>query len=216
MTDRQPVKIKKRPRPGRSLTNANRNAILSLLLAVATIALYSPVIGYPFLVFDDHDYVTANFHIHRGLAWSTIKWAFKSTAAANWHPFTWLSHALDYQLFAMNAAGHHLDSVLLHAINAVLLFLLLWWVTKRTRPSLLVAALFALHPINVESVAWIAEERTSSARSSSPGHRRLRTLPAQARLAPISLGSGIIRRGPDGQAHGDHSALFCSCWITGR
>ena len=159
MTDRQPVKIKKRPRPGRSLTNANRNAILSLLLAVATIALYSPVIGYPFLVFDDHDYVTANFHIHRGLAWSTIKWAFKSTAAANWHPFTWLSHALDYQLFAMNAAGHHLDSVLLHAINAVLLFLLLWWVTKRTRPSLLVAALFALHPINVESVAWIAERK---------------------------------------------------------
>jgi tetratricopeptide (TPR) repeat protein len=108
---------------------------------------------------DDRDYVTANFHIHGGLAWSTIKWAFTSTAAANWHPLTWLSHALDYQLFGLNPAGHHLDSVLIHALNAVVLFLLLSWVTKRVGPSLLVAALFALHPINVESVAWVAERK---------------------------------------------------------
>jgi tetratricopeptide (TPR) repeat protein len=108
---------------------------------------------------DDRDYVTANFHIHGGLAWSTIKWAFTSTAAANWHPLTWLSHALDYQLFGLNPAGHHLDSVLIHALNAVVLFLLLSWVTKRVGPSLLVAALFAVHPINVESVAWVAERK---------------------------------------------------------
>jgi hypothetical protein len=80
-------------------------------------------------------------------------------AAANWHPLTWLSHALDYQLFALNPAGHHFDSVLIHALNAVLLFLLLGWATKRVGPSLLVAALFAVHPINVESVAWVAERK---------------------------------------------------------
>ena len=79
--------------------------------------------------------------------------------AANWHPLTWLSHALDYQLFALNPAGHHLDSVLIHALNAVLLFLLLVWGTKRVGPSLLVAALFAVHPLNVESVAWVAERK---------------------------------------------------------
>ena len=133
--------------------------MLCTLLAVATIVVYFPVSGHAFLTFDDHDYVTANPHIHDGLAWSTIRWAFRSTDAANWHPLTWLSHALDYQLFAMNPAGHHLDSVLIHALNAVLLFLLLLSATKRLGPSLLVAALFALHPINVESVAWVAERK---------------------------------------------------------
>ncbi|MGB9235699.1 MAG: tetratricopeptide repeat protein [Terriglobales bacterium] len=123
-----------------------------------TIALYSPAFGYRFVVWDDHDYVTANPHI-RGLGWSNIKWAFTSTYASNWHPLTWLSHAFDYQLFALNPAGHHVDNVLIHALNAVLLFLLLVWVTKRTGPSLLVGALFALHPLNVESVAWVAERK---------------------------------------------------------
>jgi conjugal transfer/entry exclusion protein len=124
-----------------------------------TIALYSPVLWHSFVVLDDREYVTANPHIHGGLGWNTIKWSFTSTEAANWHPLTWLSHALDYQLFALNPAGHHLDSVLIHAVNAVLLFLLLVWVTKRVGPSLLVAALFALHPLNVESVAWVAERK---------------------------------------------------------
>ncbi len=142
-----------------SLTATTRNIILCVLLAVATIALYSPVIGHSFIAWDDQDYVTANPHVQAGLSWSTAKWAFTTTTAANWHPLTWLSHALDYQLFALNAAGHHLDSVLIHALNAVVLFLLLAWVTKRVGPSLLVAALFALHPINVESVAWVAERK---------------------------------------------------------
>jgi protein O-mannosyl-transferase len=135
------------------------NTVLCILLATATIALYRPAIGHSFIVLDDHEYVTANSHIHNGFGWETIKWAFTSYEAANWHPLTWLSHALDYQLFALNPAGHHLDSVLIHALNAVLLFLLLGWITKRVGPSLLVAALFALHPINVESVAWIAERK---------------------------------------------------------
>ncbi len=145
--------------PGTFLTGNKLNAILCVLLAAVTIALYSPVIESSFISMDDSDYVTANPHIHGGLAWSTIKWAFTSTDATNWHPLTWLSHALDYQLFALNPAGHHLDSVLIHALNAVLLFLLLGWVTKRVGPSLLVAALFAFHPSNVESVAWVAERK---------------------------------------------------------
>ena len=141
------------------LAGTKLNAVLCILLATVTIALYSPVIGHSFIVLDDREYVVANSHIHGGLGWSTIEWAFTSTEAANWHPLTWLSHALDYQLFALNPAGHHLDSVLIHALNAVLLFLLLVSLTKRAGPSLLVAALFALHPINVESVAWVAERK---------------------------------------------------------
>ncbi len=133
---------------------------LSILLLISTIALYSPVLGYSFLGWDDHDYVTANPHVHQGLTWRTVKWAFASTETASyWHPLTWLSHALDYQLFALNPAGHHFDSVLIHAINAALLFLLLAWITKRVKPSLLVAALFAVPPLNVESVAWVAERK---------------------------------------------------------
>jgi len=129
------------------------------VLALATLALYRPVAGYLFVALDDYDYVTGNAHVHSGLAWSTFKWAFTTFAAANWHPLTWLSHALDYQLFAMNPPGHHLHSVLLHALNAVVLFLLLNWATKRMGPSLLVAALFAVHPLNVESVAWVSERK---------------------------------------------------------
>src|ERR1022692_2256706 len=144
---------------GPLLSGKKLNTTLCVLLASVTIALYSPVIGHSFVVLDDREYVVANSHIHGGLSWNTIKWAFASMEAANWHPLTWLSHALDYQLYALNPAGHHFDSVLIHALNAVLLFLLLSWLTKRTGPSLLVAALFAVHPINAESVAWIAERK---------------------------------------------------------
>jgi protein O-mannosyl-transferase len=154
----------KRPNPKRSsgstpfFAGKSLNTALCILLGAVTIAIYSPVSGHPFVVLDDREYVTANAHI-RGLGWDNIKWAFTSTAAANWHPLTWLSHALDYRLFALNPVGHHLDSVLIHALNAVLIFLGLTWITKRVKPSFLVAALFALHPINVESVAWIAERK---------------------------------------------------------
>ena len=93
------------------------------------------------------------------LTGDTIGWAFRATEQGNWHPLTWLSHALDYQLFHQNPAGHHFTSVLIHAANAVLLFLFLMYATRRLGPSLFVAALFALHPINVESVAWVAERK---------------------------------------------------------
>lgn len=120
--------------------------------------LYNPVNRHPFVNYDDDRYIVQNTHT-RGLSWETIRWAFTTTAEANWHPLTWMSHALDYQFFHLNAAGHHLDSLLLHALNVVLLFLLLHSATKRVGRSLLVAALFAVHPLNVESVAWVAERK---------------------------------------------------------
>jgi protein O-mannosyl-transferase len=130
-----------------------------LLLAVGTIAVYSPAIFHPFVNYDDYDYVTQNPHVQGGLSADTIAWAFTSTELANWHPLTWLSHELDCQLYGLNPHGHHLTSVLLHAANVVLLFLLLQWATGATGASAMVAALFALHPLNVESVAWVAERK---------------------------------------------------------
>jgi len=131
---------------------------LCLLLFAAAFATYIPAMGNPFVVLDDREYVTANPHI-RSLGWNTVHWAFTAFDAANWHPLTWLSHALDYKLFALNPAGHHATNILLHAASAVLLFLFLYWTTRRTGPSLFVAALFAVHPLNVESVAWVAERK---------------------------------------------------------
>src|SRR5579863_9720722 len=93
------------------------------------------------------------------LGWDTVVWAVRSTEASNWHPLTWLSHALDCTLYGLNPAGHHFTNVLLHALNVVLLFLLLLRVTGAVGRSLLVAALFAVHPFNVESVAFVAERK---------------------------------------------------------
>ncbi len=126
---------------------------------VATLALYNPVNRHPFVNYDDDRYVTENPHVHNGVTWDTITWALTAMEQGNWHPLTWLSHALDYQFFHQNATGHHFTSLLIHAANGVLLFLLLIYATGRVGPSLLVAALFALHPINVESVAWVAERK---------------------------------------------------------
>ena len=137
----------------------NRRLILCLLLALATIALYNPVTHAPFLNYDDSVYVTDCPQVRAGLTWKTIVWAFHTTEATNWHPITWLSHALDCQIFGLNPAGPHIVNVLLHAANVVLLFLILESATGLAWRSLAVAALFALHPINVESVAWISERK---------------------------------------------------------
>ena len=102
-----------------------RNVVLCLLIIVATLAVYNPVNRHPFINYDDDRYVTENPHVHAGVSWEAIRWAFASTEQANWHPLTWLSHALDYQLFRLNPAGHHFTSLLIHALNAALLFLLL-------------------------------------------------------------------------------------------
>jgi tetratricopeptide (TPR) repeat protein len=159
--DREPKvsKAKAASTPEPLSAGARRNALLCFVLAAVTVAIYSPAIGHSFVKWDDSQYVTTNRHIQGGIDWNTIRWAFTSTDESNWHPLTWLSHALDCQFFALNPAGHHLHNVLLHALNAVLIFLLLVWMTRRVEPSLLVAALFAVHPLNVESVAWVAERK---------------------------------------------------------
>lgn len=141
------------------LSREKQTTVLCLLLVLLTLAFYNPIVHNQFLNFDDNFYITENDHVRAGLTWDTIKWAFTSFDAANWHPLTWLSHALDYQIFKLNPVGHHYVNVLFHAANAILLFLLLLNVTGFTWRSFMVAALFALHPINVESVAWASERK---------------------------------------------------------
>jgi len=133
--------------------------LLSLLLALAVVAVYYPVHWQPFANYDDADYVTDNFHVKAGLTWQTVKWALAARDAANWHPVTWISHALDTLIFDLNPAGPHDVNVLLHIVNALLLFWVLQRATGFVGRSWMVAALFALHPINVETVAWIAERK---------------------------------------------------------
>jgi tetratricopeptide (TPR) repeat protein len=133
--------------------------VACLCLAVGSAAIYSRAAHSPFLHVDDQNYVTENPHVQAGVTWSTFTWALTATAAQNWHPLTWLSHALDCQLFGPNPVGHHATNILLHALNVVLLFLLLLYATGAKGQSLLVAGLFGLHPLNVESVAWIAERK---------------------------------------------------------
>jgi Tfp pilus assembly protein PilF len=132
---------------------------LCVVLAVATFAVYFRATQNPFVNYDDQGYVVENTEIQHGLNAEALRWALTSTDATNWHPLTWISHTLDFELYGMNAAGHHLTSILLHVMNVLLLFLLLARATGSTAKSLLVAFLFALHPFNVESVAWIAERK---------------------------------------------------------
>ena len=137
-----------------------RTLVLSLALVLLTILVYWPVGKNAFINFDDYQYITENAHVKADLSWNTVKWAFVTYDAANWHPLTWLSHALDCQMFGLNPAGHHFIGVLLHALNVVLLFLVLKSLTGFTWRSLIVATIFAVHPLNVESVAWAAERKT--------------------------------------------------------
>jgi tetratricopeptide (TPR) repeat protein len=120
---------------------------------------YAPVWHHDFVNYDDDRYVTENAFVKNGLSPASIRWAITATHASNWHPLTWLSHMLDVELYSLEPAGHHLTSVVLHAVNAVLLMWVLFLMTGRFRPSLLVALLFALHPLRVESVAWVAERK---------------------------------------------------------
>lgn len=136
-----------------------RAVTFCLFLVAVTLAFYNPIVHNQFTDFDDSVYILRNSQVQTGLTWDTVKWSFTTFHAGYWHPLTWLSHALDCQFFHLNPAGHHYINLLLHAINAVLLFLLFSRATGLTWPSLFVSALFALHPINVESVAWAAERK---------------------------------------------------------
>ena len=133
--------------------------LLALLLALATLALYWSALRMDFLDYDDDCYVTANPQVQKGLTWETFCWAWGHPVADNWHPLTVLSHVLVFQFCGLNPWGHHLANVLLHAANAALVCLWLRRTTGAVWKSLAVAALFAVHPLRVESVAWVAERK---------------------------------------------------------
>ncbi len=132
---------------------------LAILLAAGVLLTFLPATRNGFVNYDDPDYVTANAHVQRGLSWENFSWALRTNYASNWHPVTWLSHMLDCTLFGQNAAGHHATSIFLHAITTAFVFLLFWKMTGATGRSLVLAALFGLHPLRVESVAWICERK---------------------------------------------------------
>jgi tetratricopeptide (TPR) repeat protein len=136
-----------------------RAVLISFLLLGATVAAYWPIREAEFLNFDDAQYITDNPKVLQGLTRQGFVWSFTTFHASNWHPLTWLSHMADCQLFGDNPTGHHFANVGLHAANAILLFFLLWRMTGAQARSAFVAALFALHPLHVESVAWISERK---------------------------------------------------------
>ncbi len=137
----------------------SRPRLIALLLALVTLAVFLPVGSFSFVNYDDDDYVTNNPPVRQGLTAAGVRWAFTAFHAGNWHPLTWISHMTDCELFRLNAGAHHLVNVLFHAANAALLFALLWRLTQKLWPCALVAALFAWHPLHVESVAWISERK---------------------------------------------------------
>jgi tetratricopeptide (TPR) repeat protein len=136
-----------------------RPAVLCVLLAVTTLAVFLQVARHDYVNYDDSDYITANAHVESGLKWANVVWAFKTGHASNWHPLTWMSHMLDIQLFGEKPVAQHLVSLGFHIVNTLLLFLVLRRMTGATWRSGMVAALFALHPLHVESVAWISERK---------------------------------------------------------
>jgi Tfp pilus assembly protein PilF len=133
--------------------------LIGTLLGAVTFLVYWPVRNFDFLNWDDLTYVSTNDHVRGGITWNGVIWSFTHSYSSNWHPLTWLSHMLDCQLYGLNPAGPHLTNAAFHTANTVLLFLLLRTLTAATWRSALVAALFALHPLHVESVAWIAERK---------------------------------------------------------
>jgi protein O-mannosyl-transferase len=147
-----------REKPAVSLTRMKLYFVCFMLVASTAIG-YWKVDRCGFIDFDDPYYVYKNYHLSSGTAGARLSWAFTTYYAANWHPLTWLSHMVDYRLYGLRPAGHHLSSLVFHIINALLLFFLLRAMTRSLWKSAFVAALFALHPLHVESVAWVSERK---------------------------------------------------------
>jgi protein O-mannosyl-transferase len=133
--------------------------VFCALLGVAVLVAFWPALRCGFVYYDDQDYVLHNQNVQHGLNWQSIKWALTAVDAANWHPLTWVSHIIDCQVYGLKPAGHHLTSLLLHLGNAILLFLLLNRLTGAFWCGAFVAAMFAVHPLRVESVVWISERK---------------------------------------------------------
>ena len=134
-------------------------AVICGLLALVTLGAFARLSSFEFVNYDDPDYVTSNPHVKAGLSWAQVVWAFTTGHASNWHPLTWLSHILDWTLFGDHPAGHHLVSVALHIVNTILVFLVFRRMTGALWRSAMLAALFGLHPMHVESVAWVSERK---------------------------------------------------------
>jgi tetratricopeptide (TPR) repeat protein len=181
------------------------------LLLVAIVALaYAPILGNGFVNYDDPMYVTANAHVLGGLSSDGLVWAFTTTEGANWHPLTFLSHMLDCQLFKLAPWGHHLTSLLLHLLNTILVFLVFRAMTRAKWPSFFLAALFGVHPLHVESVAWVAERKDVLS-----GCFWLLTMAAYAGYVRAL---GIVRQpgaGRPGGRPGDYYAVALGCFILG-
>src|SRR5437899_10251878 len=142
------------------VTTFERPDLLILLgLAIVTFGIYAQVIGHRFIPFDDPTSIQENPMVNRGVTLAGLAWAFTTFYAGNWHPLTWIAHMIDSQLFGMIAGGHLLVNALIHAANTLLVFWFLFRTTRARWSSALVAALFALHPLHVESVAWAAERK---------------------------------------------------------
>ena len=150
---------KKKAPPLLEESNKTLQIALCVFLVIATLAVYLQIQSHEYLIYDDAEYVTKNWRVQSGLTLESVKWAFTTGHFANWHPVTWLSHIIDFELYGPNPAGHHLVNLSIHILNTLLLFLVLIRMTGAIWQSGFVAALFALHPFNVESVAWVAERK---------------------------------------------------------
>jgi hypothetical protein len=152
-----------------TLTQTRRTQIaLAAVLAGLVLAVYAQTYRHGFVEYDDPGYVSENAVVRRGLTLYGARWAFTTGLLGNWNPLTWLSYMLDVQLFGAGAGALHLVNVALHLVNTLLLFAVLLRMTRARWPSFAVAALFGIHPLHVESVAWIAERKDVPARSSGP------------------------------------------------
>jgi len=151
--------MKQPSQTGAQRKQADQTLLAALILAVATLALYLPVGGFSFLLYDDSSVLTANMHLRAGLTWSSVRWAFTTTYLGNWVPVTWLSHLADVSLFGMRPGPQHLVNAAVHTVNVILLLLFLHRATGALGRSVAVAALFAFHPLHVESVAWVTLRR---------------------------------------------------------
>jgi protein O-mannosyl-transferase len=218
MPEGEPLEHQAAGRPSeRSAEQAGRGAMagVGVLLATAVLLVFGRTLRHDFLNYDDDQYFYANPQVQHGLTWSGVTWALQATDAANWHPLTWLSLMLDVQLFGVSPAGPHLTNVLLHAANTVLLFLLLKRLADRRSdksagakatqagalwPSAMVAALFGLHPLHVESVAWVAERKDVLS-----GLFFMLTLLFYARFAQATgLRTGTLEAKPGNNGSGDY------------
>jgi hypothetical protein len=162
----KPAKAHRAPAPHSSTEKAvapqtpvDRNTLLVIAGFLLLLVVAGQVWSFDFVNYDDNMYVTENFRVQSGPSPEFIRWSFSATSASNWHPLTWLSHALDVELFGVEAGPHHLVNAAFHGANALLLFAVLFMLTGAHWQSAAVAALFAVHPLHVESVAWISERK---------------------------------------------------------